>query len=137
MYAKQILASGITTKRFFIQISLILLLNGIISASSVIFGWGLEVLAIISMFAGGGLSNTASLILSRVTQFWAIFVFTILVGLIPFITLKGYCYFQIEGIACTIRSVTANTIAFWFFPSLMLWIPWIVEPLGKARRRYG
>ncbi len=137
MYSKQILANGFTTQRFVTQIAIIILLGGIISVSIAILGWDLRLLFVICQFVGIALFSTVSIILSRLRQFWVLLVLAVLVGLIPFILLQGYCNFQVESIACIPRSITANSYAFWFFPSITLWIPWIFAPLGKARRRYG
>ena len=136
MYSKQILASGFTVKRFVTQTIFILLVSGIISASMAVFGWDLILLSITCLFAGFALFPTVSIILSRFTQFWVLVVLNILVGLIPFVILKGYCYFQIGSVVCSTHSITVSSLAFWFFPSIALWIPWLFAPLEKTRRKY-
>ena len=137
MYSKQILVNGFKTKRFVTQTAIIILLGGTVSASMAILGWDLRLLFIFSQLVGIALLSTILNIRSRFTQFWVLVISNILVGLIPFIILKGYCYFQIESLACSARSITGHGLAFWVFPSIMLWIPWIFAPLGKTRRRYG
>jgi len=137
MYQQRALINGFTLKRFVTQTAIILLLGGIISASIVILDWDMELLFIACQIVGYTLFTTVSVIHSRLTQFWVMIVADGLVGLIPFIILVGYCYFHIENTACSVRSVKGNSIAFWVFPSIIMWILWILAPLGKTRRRYG
>ena len=137
MYPQRTLINGFTLKRFVIQTTIILLLGGIISASIVILDWDMELLFIACQIVGYTLFSTVSVIRSRLTQFWVMIVVDGLVGLIPFIILVGYCYFQIENTACSVRSVKGNSFAFWVFPSIIMWILWILTPLGKTRRRYS
>ena len=137
MYSKQILANSFTTKRFVTQIVIIILLGGIVPASMAMLGWDLRLLFAFSPLVGIALLSTILNIHSRFTQFWVLATSNILVGLIPIIFLRSYCYFQIENHVCSARSVTAYSLAFWVFPSIMLWIPWIFALLGKSRKRYG
>jgi hypothetical protein len=137
MDSKQILASGFTVKRFVIQSALIFLLSGIVFASMAIFDLDLRLLFAVCFLVATAVLSTISIILSRFTQFWALAVSNILVGLIPFIFLKSYCYFQITSNACSTHSINGYSFAFWVFPAIMLWIPWAFTPLGKTRRKYG
>src|SRR5687768_14646216 len=120
MYSKQTLANGFTGKRLATQIVLILLSSGMVSASMAIFAWDLRLLFVVCQLVGIALLSTCSLILSRFTQFWVLAASNILVGLIPFIFLKGYCYFQIASNACSANFVAGYSFAFWVFPSIML-----------------
>ena len=137
MYSKQILANGFTAKRFVIQTALIFLLSGMVFASMAIFDLDLRLLFAVCSLVAIALLSTISIILSRFRQFWALVVSNILVGLIPFLLLKSYCYFQINSNVCSTHSINGYSFAFWVFPAIMLWIPWIFMPLGKTRRNYG
>lgn len=130
------LANGFTARRFVAQMALILLLSGIVSVLMAIFAWDMRLLFVAGQLAGIALLSTSSLTLSRFTQFLVLVASNILVGLIPFVFLMGYCYFQVASKACSANSITGYSFAFWVFPSIILWIPWLFTALGKTIRRY-
>ena len=116
------------------------LLGGFVSFVIAIQDWPPKILngllAVVGvLFVGLGLSMMTQYIRSRRFQLLYLVVAGFLAGLIPFGCQKLFCYLWQEHHACNPTVISANSIAYWAFPTLVMWLSWIASFFPEKKNK--